>query len=37
MVECAVCERELEQLDKFNGEMMCEQCYTDEDNHVFED
>lgn len=36
-VECAVCMKEVELLEKFNGEMMCQDCYHDEDNNVFGD
>lgn len=28
--ECAVCTEEIETLDEFNGEMMCEDCYEKE-------
>jgi len=35
--ECAVCAKEIEALDEFNGEMMCEDCYQDPDNYVFGD
>ncbi len=34
--ECVVCGREIEQLEDFNGEMMCEECYNDPENEVFE-
>lgn len=33
--ECVVCCKEVEVLYDFNGEMMCDDCYNDEDNHVF--
>lgn len=33
--ECVVCMKEIELLDEFNGEMMCQECYNDEENHVF--
>lgn len=35
MTECAVCEKKIEVLEKFKGEMMCEECYHDPANHVF--
>lgn len=36
MTECVVCMKEIEVLDKFNGEMMCGECYIKEENEVFE-
>lgn len=33
--ECVVCTKEVEVLDRFNGEMMCEECYHDPKNEVF--
>lgn len=36
-VECVVCEKEIELLDEFNGEMMCEDCYNNPENEVFDD
>ena len=35
MTECVVCGEEIEVLDKFNGEMMCDECYNDPENEVF--
>lgn len=35
MTECVVCSKEVEILDNFNGEMMCDECYNDDDNYVF--
>jgi len=35
--ECVVCMKEIEVLDGFNGEMMCQECYHDDDNYVFGD
>ncbi len=35
--ECVVCTKEVEQLETFNGEMMCKGCYDDPKNHVFTD
>lgn len=35
-VECVICEKEIELLLKFNGEMMCEECYNKPANYVFE-
>ena len=37
MTECVVCTKEIEVLDEFNGEMMCQECYHEEDNYVFGD
>lgn len=36
ITECAVCGKEIIALDQFNGEMMCEECYVDPENEVFE-
>lgn len=33
--ECAVCTKEIEVLEEFNGEMMCEDCYKNPENEVF--
>ena len=35
--ECVVCGKEIEVLEEFNGEMMCQECYEDPDNEVFTD
>lgn len=35
--ECVVCTKEIEVLDNFNGEMMCDECYHDPENEVFTD
>ncbi|WP_255407403.1 hypothetical protein [Sporosarcina sp. P13] len=35
--ECVVCGKEIEVLDQFNGEMMCEECYQNPENEVFGD
>lgn len=35
--ECVVCGKEIEVLEQFNGEMMCEECYQDPENEVFGD
>ena len=35
--ECTVCTKEIDILDKFNGEPMCEECYQDSENEVFTD
>lgn len=32
--ECVVCTKEIEVLERFNGEMMCQDCY--KENEVFE-
>lgn len=37
MTECAVCGKEIENLESRNGEMMCDECYNDPENYVFED
>jgi hypothetical protein len=37
ITECVVCTKEIELLDTFNGEMMCEDCYQDPENEVFTD
>lgn len=34
--ECVICAKEIEIVEKFNGEMMCEECYTDPENEVFD-
>lgn len=33
--ECVICCKEIESLEIFNGEMMCQECYNDPDNEVF--
>lgn len=35
--ECIVCTKEIDALDEFNGEMMCQECYNEPDNEVFTD
>ena len=35
--ECVICEKEIELLLKFNGEMMCQECYDKPENEVFTD
>ncbi|WP_255407578.1 hypothetical protein [Sporosarcina sp. P20a] len=35
--ECVVCGKEIEVLEQFNGEMMCEECYQNPENEVFGD
>lgn len=37
ITECVVCTKEIEVLDEFNGEMMCQECYHDKNNYVFGD
>jgi len=37
ITQCVICEKEIEVLDEFNGEMMCQDCYNDPDNYVFGD
>lgn len=34
--ECVVCSKEIEVLEEFNGEMMCQECYINPKNEVFE-
>lgn len=34
--ECVICTKEIEVIVNFNGEMMCEECYNDPENEVFE-
>lgn len=36
-MECVVCEKEIELLEKFNGEPMCKECYHALENEVFTD
>lgn len=36
MTECVVCTKKIDVLEEFNGEMMCEDCYHDEENEVFD-
>lgn len=33
--ECVVCGKEVEVLEQFNGEMMCQECYKEPSNGVF--
>lgn len=35
MTECAVCGKEIKVLEQFNGEMMCQECYHNPENEVF--
>lgn len=35
--ECVICMKEVEVLDNFNGEMMCDECYSKQENEVFTD
>lgn len=35
--ECVVCSKEIEIKDVFNGEMMCQECYINPENEVFEE
>lgn len=34
-VQCVFCGKNIELLEKFNGEMACESCYNDQENEVF--
>lgn len=34
--ECVVCTKEIEVMDKYNGEPMCQECYHDKENEVFD-
>ena len=36
-MECVVCGKEIQPLEKFNGEPMCEECYHAPENEVFTD
>lgn len=36
MTECVICCKEIELLEVYNGEVMCEECYNDPENEVFE-
>lgn len=33
--ECAICGKEVENLEVRNGEMMCEKCYEHPDNQIY--
>ena len=35
--ECVFCTKEIEVLEEFNGEMMCQDCYHDPESEVFSD
>lgn len=37
ITECVVCCEEVEIIEEFNGEMMCQYCYHEPDNEVFTD
>ena len=37
MMECVVCGKEIEPLEKYNGEPMCKECYHAPENEVFTD
>ena len=37
MTECVVCGNEIQLMEKFNGEPMCQECYHAEENYVFGD
>lgn len=34
-IECTVCTKEIEILEEYNGEPMCDECYNNPDNEVF--
>ena len=34
--QCVICCKEIEVLDNFNGELMCQECYDDPDNEVYD-
>ena len=36
-MECVVCGKEIETLENFNGEPMCEECYHAPEKEVFKD
>lgn len=35
MTECVVCGKEIQVMEKFNGEPMCQECYQGKENYVF--
>lgn len=35
-IECSICCKEIQQLEEFNGEPMCQGCYHDPENEVFD-
>lgn len=35
--ECSICTKEVVVLERFNGELMCEDCYRDPENQIFDD
>ena len=35
--ECVVCTKEIDVMDKFNGEPHCQECYHKPENYVFGD
>lgn len=35
--DCVFCGKEVDILEKFNGEMGCQECYNDPENNVFGD
>lgn len=37
MTECVVCGKEIQVMEKFNGEPMCQECYNSKENYVFGD
>lgn len=36
-IECSICCTEIQHLEDFNGEPMCQDCYHDPANEVFTD
>lgn len=36
-MECVICCKEIEPLEVYNGEPMCNECYHAKDNEVFTD
>lgn len=36
-MECVICGKEIQALENFNGEPMCEECYHAPENEVFTD
>lgn len=36
MIECVVCMKKIPILEEYNGEMMCEECYNNPENEVFD-
>lgn len=35
--ECVICTKEIEIMESYNGEPMCQECYNSKENYVFGD